>query len=232
MKVASRIVAIAAVLAVASAANATTHVWFTASAPTGQAGITQAGGNGSPAMLTCNTTAANATCGWTITMAFANDAADELMASWAVDLDLRAPKAGGTVAASAFAYVANNFTSHAPANPTLNGSSTSLVKFADGLDLSGGGSSGGNLASFVLTVSKQAAGDVGVSNIYMTTGGVEWAGNFGDYPDISAAGNPVNVGGGAAGNDLGNVIKITNAPEPATLSLLGLGALALIRRRR
>ena len=58
-----------------------------------------------------------------------------------------------------------------------------------------------------------------------------WAQSNFQPAQVSFAGAPfVNGGTAGAGGDV--VVRITNIPEPATLSLLGLGAVALIRRRR
>lgn len=229
MKVATRVVAILAVLASATAANAATHLWFTASNPTGTAGITNAGGPGVGTDLTCDDTLANAVCQWTITMAFQNDAGDEAMSGWATDLATR-EQITGKISITSFLYASNNFTTHAPANPVL-GAGPQLLFNANGTDF-GAGSSGTVLGTFTLRKVKTAAGSTNVDHIYATSGGNEWAGVFGDYPDMQAGGSAVVPQGGAGGTDLGDVITITNRPEPATMSMLGLGALALIRRRR
>ncbi len=224
MKVAIRVLAVAAVLAMASAANADTLAWFSASNPQGGAGIDNPGGPGSKLSLSCDATLPTV-CTWTITLAFANDAGDELMAGWAADLDIRGPIVPGKIdiVPGSFVYAVNNFTTHSG----TPGPGTGLLRNANGLDLSGGGSAGGALASFTLRKTKQpGTGTQGLDVIYMTTGFVEWASNFGTYPNINGV-----FEGGAAGSDLGDVINIRNFPEPSSIALLGLGALALIRRR-
>lgn len=225
MKVASRVLAIAAVLAMASAANADTSVWFNAVPSGGGAGVDAQGGpGGTQLMLSCNATGATV-CTWTVTLAFANGIGEENLVSWAADLDVRPPGVQGKIdiVPSSFVYAANAFAAHS-GTPTVTG--PGLLRFANGLDLSGGaGSSSGNLASFTLRKTK-AAGNSNMDLIAMTSGFVEWAGVFGAYPNINGI-----FEGGSGGTDLGNPIKIRNFPEPSSIALLGLGALALIRRR-
>lgn len=64
--------------------------------------------------------------------------------------------------------------------------------------------------------------------------GVQWYGTVGPNAGSGGLGDPVGVVYGYAGTSFGSlpVISITNIPEPATLALLGLGVVALIRRRR
>lgn len=59
-----------------------------------------------------------------------------------------------------------------------------------------------------------------------------WATNAGVGSDVVTFGSGPGTGGSQIGAFGGTLATITNIPEPATLSLLGLGAVALIRRRR
>ena len=228
MKVATRVVAIVAVLVAASAANAATHIWFAASNPAGGAAIQTAGAAGQSTALRCDATAAF--CTWTITMAYQNDAGDTNLASWANDLFMREQVSGKiSIDTGSVVYASNNFTAH-PA-PVTYGNGPMLEQNASGFDFGAGGS-GGNLATFTLRKVKNGSGSTNTDHIYVQTGGLEWGTVDGANPDMQAGSNPTVASGGAGGTDLGDVITITNFPEPTSLVLLGLGAVALIRRRR
>lgn len=226
MKVAMRVMAVAAMLAMASAAKADTAVWFMASAPAGGAGIDQQGGPGQGLLLSCDATGP-AVCTWTISIAFQNDGGDSPLLSWASDLDLSQASVGKIdIVPGSFAYNAGaGFASHAPAaGPAIN-QGTNLLTNANGLDTSFTGVSSGTVASFTLRKTK-TAGNINTDVIQHIAGGVEWANADGAYPVINGIAD-----GGAAETDLGMAMAIRNFPEPSSLALLGLGALALIRRR-
>jgi len=83
------------------------------------------------------------------------------------------------------------------------------------------------LFHFTLSVNTAAPGEILVGgNI---NDGEFVSGNTYDYMSVSFAGGPELVC--ETGTPFGPVIKITTLPEPATLALLAIGALALIRRR-
>lgn len=226
MKVAMRVLAVAAMLAMASAAKADTAVWFMAGAPAGGAGIDQQGGPGQGLLLSCDASGP-AVCTWTISIAFQNDGGDSPLLSWASDLVMDQSSVGKIdIVPGSFAYNAGaGFGSHAPATgPSIN-QGTNLLTNANGLDTSFVGVNGGTVASFVLRKTK-TAGNSNVDTIAHLAGGVEWANADGAYPSINGIAD-----GGAAGTVLGAAMVIRNFPEPSSLALLGLGALALIRRR-
>lgn len=91
------------------------------------------------------------------------------------------------------------------------------------------------LGSLTITIDK-TGGPIGDILIFARVGGLGWGDTSADgAPDVYYGpngfvdGNP-NLQVPAFGNL--PVIQIVQVPEPATLSLLGLGVLALIRRRR
>lgn len=226
MKVAMRVMAVAAMLAMASAAKADTAVWFMASAPAGGAGIDAQGSPSSVLALSCDATGP-AVCTWTISIAFQNDGGDSPLLSWASDLVLEQASVGKIdIVPGSFAYNAGaGFGSHAPAaGPSIN-QGTNLLVNANGLDTSFVGVSGGTVASFTLRKTK-TAGNINTDLVGHQAGGVEWSNSDGAYPTINGF-----VEGGVAGTPLGAALSIRNFPEPSSLALLGLGALALIRRR-
>jgi PEP-CTERM motif len=237
MKVATRVMVVLLVLGLASSANATSQYWFVATAAPGTgASVDQNGAPGVDTILRCEKIPGNV-CDWTITMMFQVLAPEAPLAGWAVDLTSGAIDGKLGIVNGSFAYNANNtdWVQHPTLVPTTGFSPGAILLNANAANFGAGGSGGnnnlGNLATF--TLRKVFVGSsTNPEFINAVTGGYESADVLGNYADIQMGGQPVVAGGGAAGSDLGFPIQIINFPEPATLSLLGLGALALIRRRR
>lgn len=97
---------------------------------------------------------------------------------------------------------------------------------------SGPGYLGNNILLGTLTFVVDKLDD-GTSNVYARVGnGLFGTSQFGTATVDYGANLGINGGVVGAEGDGLPVISFVNVPEPATLSLLGLGAIALIRRRR
>ncbi|MCB9855681.1 MAG: PEP-CTERM sorting domain-containing protein [Phycisphaerales bacterium] len=101
-----------------------------------------------------------------------------------------------------------------------------------GATFSGPGYLGNNILLGTLTfvVDKTQDHDTFISIIASVGSGVFGQSDFG-AADVRYA-DGAYVSGGIQGAATNTVIQFVNIPEPATLSLLGVGAIALIRRRR
>jgi len=218
MKVVRCLVAALAVVSAASAANAANSVWYSSGA---------SGGSGTVLELSCDTTNAGS-CVYNVTMNVDGDDAVGLIA-WASNLSSSNPLDSASGAAIA---AGNPFNSAAQAG--TGGAGLNLLSGSQGQTFGAPLTGTSQLITFTLT-HNYVVGSLGLSSVITEQAsdgstGVVWAGGDGDYASVSVGGGP------AAPHSEGTIggigIRITNTPEPATLSLLGLGALALIRRRR
>lgn len=201
------------------------HVWFELS-DAGTSGVTQVSG-GLDQTLILDKPADPGIYTFTLSMK-AN--IDQGVLGHSTDL-----AADGPVAAGPFAGinpgVPDFFFTNAPGNlPPEAGT------FADDIGSSVVGQYLGQvtLGTIEITIDK-TNGPIGEINIFARVGGLGWGDSSADgAPDVYYGPNAALDGNPVAGTPYGDlaVVTIRQVPEPATMSLLGLGALALIRRRR
>lgn len=237
MKVA-RILALAAAmtLAVTSMSFAAGAVWFEAmpTLPNSTAGTS---GPGMGLDLGCDITG-GLRCEWLVTILYENFDGGAFGSS--LDLGTLDPADDGKFNIKTYNNGQNDL--QVFPNPTAtNVGGGLLIENAGGSNLSPGGAPAGLyvIAQFVLSKNK-LPGELNTSLIYAGIGASEFGGDdpagFDFYEVISIGPNPpvigYNLGPWPYGAQPLPVITVRNVPEPATLGLIGLGVLALVRRRK
>ena len=238
MKVA-RILALAAVatLAVTSMSFAAGAVWFEAAPASPNASVTGQGGPGAGTTLDCDISG-GLRCEWLITIQYQNFDGGAFGSS--IDLGSLTTADFGKFTIKQFANGANDLQQFP--NPTgVNGGNGLLIDNAGGSNLNAAGAPAGlyTIATFILSKNK-LPGELQTSALYAGVGASEFGGNdpegFDFYEVVSIGSNPAAPGynpGPWPSNALPDaVITVRNTPEPATVGLIGLGLLALGRRRK
>jgi hypothetical protein len=230
------ILSLGVVAALAANTYGAGQVWYSATSTSASATVGSSG-PGQTLELGCDKTPGAAVCTWDVSLMYTT--ADGGQTGWALDLFAPAGSAADFSVTNAVAVA--NVISAGGTTPGAPG-----VAFGGGIvdprilwgDISGfnaappGGPGQYTLMTFTLT---KGGLDGAVHNLTAWIGGGAFGGN--DDPltgaEIVQIGPNVPVDGSPTGIELPlPVITVTNIPEPATLSLLALGGIALIRRRK
>lgn len=225
-RIVSMIAAIAMIAGV-STAQAADHAWFTLEGATGPGAgsvqvISQGPGN---ALIIEKVGDVSLNIGFRFTNTF-----NAGMASWAIALQSSAPGIFSNPVYTGTGY-AVNVPPAGVGTPSLTGSqfTTSVPGGAAGLvyrfDLGLAGEPIGNIVN--------VTGDFGGQNMYYgEDSGYAWYGFVGPNPISYGINNYTGADDVTPGWGQLPVIIVRNVPEPASIALLGLGAVALLRRRK
>lgn len=239
---AAKILSLAAALslAVTSMANAVGVVWFEAQGVLPNSSSDGLGGSGLGRGLKvdCDVTQ-GLRCEWLVSVFYQNF--DGGAYGWSLDI--------GTLdeTISPDKFIVKNVVLPLSAlatdvnEPLVNQEGFPLIWNATGSNVSATGAPAGTylLMQFVLSKNKRP-GEFQTTRIYTGIGFSEFGGNdtAGGYEIISVGPNPQGPGANNEAliwpdNAMSNaILVINNVPEPATIGLLGLGLLTLVRRRR
>lgn len=218
------ILSLGVVAALAANTYGAGSVWYQATPSGGDAAVATQGAPGVATALTCNTAGSS----WAIAVHYT--LTDGGATSWALDhygVNALVSAGGLTVPSAGFTAGVQN--------GTLDNAGGILMQGQSGQNTSGGAGPGDFIVeNWTLTANVCSA------NVKAGIGGTEFGGNDPgeglDFYEVVQIGSNVpragfSLGGGdVAGAEPVPVIVIT--PEPTTLSLLALGALAMIRRRK
>jgi hypothetical protein len=222
MKAGKILLAAAFALTLAASANAGIHVWWQ------ETGVTTAPGQ--TLQLEC---AIGTRCEWNLTMMIATDAGDGVL-GWSEDL-LVAPELFGIVSVKD-----NALPGDSPWSTLYSAGQANYGYYPGGYHILMGAY--GQLAGFVpgplnrplLYITLSVNPMPGPASYYIDItsegGGYLWS-TTAEYGDFFGAQDPIQVASYGAYRT-NAAISIHAIPEPSTVAFLGLGALALIRRRR
>lgn len=237
MRMVRTIIVSLAVLSAAAMAKADSQVWYTAANVNGDGTGGPSGGAGQPLNLVCGAPAA---CSWVITMHIGYGANGPVGFS----TDLATTEAGLSVnpvtpvGSQAGAPNPNNPWSGANSiyQPGTGGSLAALLVGTQGQASSGAVSGPGAATPVIFTLNLAAGTTQGIKAINAKSvlgNGVAWVNSSFDGYEIVQYGNNIAGPADPDGSQPANaVISISNVPEPATLSLLAVGTLLALRRRR
>ena len=216
-----------AVLASATMANAASVVFYTTANTAGNGAGGAGGGAGQALNLTCDTSGPAGSCSWVVNMQVNIGPGGVL--GWSSDL---VTAAGNGVAAATPAIVAGPFNN--ATFPGTPGAGPALLIGSHGQTFSSVQPSTLSLLTFTLTRSF-VTGNTSVAGIRAGTAAdssVVWTNETtGDYEDVGFSPNLPGTGAEGTLGLLPSIIITNVVPEPASIGLLALGAVALIRRR-
>lgn len=232
MKAGKILLAAAFALTLAVSANAGIHIWW-------ETADGAMGAQGSTLNLEC---AAGARCEWDLTMYIGMDSASDYVLGWAEDLHVDSAFGGIVTLKESSIPASNPWTSQSSAGNLNSGWIGYYIQWyhildnAHGLLLAAGGVPGPlTQAALNVTLSVNGAA-AGVIDITSEGGNNLWEGSSttGDFFGAEETFNYTYYGTPYGYNQVRSnaAITINVVPEPTTVAFLGLGALALIRRRR